>query len=150
MEDFDIVVGIGCDHAGYELKEKLKSKLKKFGYTVQDFGANSKLSVDYPDIIHPLAKAVNDGKIHKAIIICGSGNGVAMVANKYINVRAAVCWSPEIAKYARLHNDANIISIPARFVSQRKAFTIMDVFMTTAFEAGRHKIRVEKISAVIV
>lgn len=149
MNESDIVVGIGCDHAGYELKEKLKSKLRKFGYTVEDFGANSKLSVDYPDIIHPLAKAVDDGKIKKAVIICGSANGVAMVANKYRNVRAAVCWNPEIAKYSRLHNDANIVAIPARFVSPRKAFTIMDVFLTTNFEGGRHLIRVEKISAII-
>ncbi len=138
-------IAIACDHAGYSLKLKLKKKLEEMGYTLRDFGTNSEESVDYPDIIHPLAKEINDGHLLRGIIICGSGNGVAMTANKYPMVRAALCWTPEIARYARLHNNANILSLPARFITEANAFDIAKIFLTTGFENGRHGRRVDKI-----
>lgn len=144
VEDL-LTIAIGSDHAGYELKEVLKSKLSKLGYNFKDYGTHSKESVDYPDIVHPLAKDINEGKLIRGIIICGSGNGVAMTANKYRNVRAALCWKEEIARFARLHNDANILSLPARFIKENLAFEICQVFLTTGFENGRHGVRVKKI-----
>lgn len=140
---------IGSDHAGYALKEKIKKKLKESGYEYEDFGTDSAESVDYADIIHPLASEISKGKYVRGIILCGSGNGVSMTANKYEGVRAALCWRREIAKYARLHNDANILALPARYLSSSQAFKIIDVFLNTAFENGRHRIRVDKISSVI-
>jgi len=142
-------IPIGCDHAGYELKEFIKENLKE-EINFMDFGCYSSERVDYPDMIHPLAKSINDKVFEKGIIICGSGNGVAMVANKYINVRAALCWNEEIAKLAREHNDANIIALPARFISNEKALEILKIFLNTQFEGGRHKIRVEKISEILI
>lgn len=144
VEDL-LIIGIGSDHAGFALKEALKQKLGKLGYSFKDYGTNSNESVDYPDIIHPLAQDVNIGKLIRGIVICGTGNGVAMTANKYRNIRAAVCWKEEIARFARLHNDANILSLPARFISESLAFDICQVFLTTGFENGRHGIRVKKI-----
>lgn len=140
------IIAIGSDHAGYILKEFLKTKLSDDNYEFEDFGTDSEESVDYPDIIHPLAKKINEGIIKRGIIICGSGNGASMTANKYSNVRAAVCWSIEQAKLARLHNDANIISLPGRFIDFDDAYEMVKVFLTTGFEGGRHKRRVEKIS----
>jgi ribose 5-phosphate isomerase B len=139
-------VFIGGDHAGFELKAKVITRLISMGYKVRDFGTESLNSVDYPDYIHPLANAMEQDMNSIGIIICGSGNGVAMTANKHSHIRAALCWQNEIAELARLHNDANIISIPARFVSEELAFRMIDTFLNTAFEGGRHKRRVKKIS----
>jgi ribose 5-phosphate isomerase B len=146
MFDFNQNIPVGCDHAGVELKTWLKQQLSSEGYRFFDFGTNTTDSVDYPDYIHPLADAINRGIYQRGIILCGSGNGVAMVANKYPLVRAAICWTEEIAKLARLHNDANIIALPARFISQEEALKIVKIFFTTDFEGGRHERRVQKIS----
>lgn len=139
-------VFIGGDHAGFELKAKVVARLEADGYVVRDFGTNSSESVDYPDFIHPLADAMKAKENSRGIIICGSGNGVAMTANKHAHIRAALCWQNEIAELSRLHNDANIISIPARFVSEELAFRMIDTFLNTLFEGGRHQRRVDKIS----
>lgn len=140
------IIPMACDHAGYELKEYLKKYLKEKGYEIKDFGTYSSDSVDYPDMIHPLAKEINEGVYEIGVIMCGSANGVSMVANKYPNIRCALCWEEEIAKLAKQHNNANIISLPARFISQEKASLILDAFLTTDFEGGRHQKRVDKIS----
>jgi ribose 5-phosphate isomerase B len=136
---------IASDHAGFELKAKIK---KYFSDTLEfeDFGTNSTESVDYSDFIHPLAKKISDNPTQRGIIICGSGNGVSMTANKYPNVRAALCWSPEIAKMAREHNDNNILSLPARYITFEDAVTMINLFLTVPFEGGRHQRRVEKIN----
>jgi ribose 5-phosphate isomerase B len=140
------IIPMACDHAGYELKEYLKKYLTEKCYEIKDFGTYSSDSVDYPDMIHPLAKEINEGIYEIGVIMCGSANGVSMVANKYPNVRCALCWEEEIAKLAKQHNNANIISLPARFISQEKASLILDAFLTTDFEGGRHQKRVDKIS----
>ncbi|HEY4649943.1 MAG TPA: ribose 5-phosphate isomerase B [Pontibacter sp.] len=140
-------IAIGGDHAGYTYKENLKKVLTDLGYEVQDFGPGSEASVDYPDHVHPLAKAVVKKTADFGILICGSGNGVAMTANKYPEIRAALCWQPELAKLSREHNDANILCIPARFVSEKEAEEMVKVFLSTAFEGGRHLNRVNKIAA---
>lgn len=142
-------IAIGCDHAGFELKEIIKDNLTSKGYQVKDYGTFNTQSVDYSDIIHPVAADINNNKYSIGIIICGSGNGVAITANKYINVRAAICWNAEIAKLARMHNDANILSLPARFIDEKEAEAIVDVFLNTEFEGGRHLIRVNKIKNII-
>ena len=142
-------IAIGSDHAGYKFKEYLKQFLQSQEYNITDFGTNSEESMDYPDPIHPLARAVENKEFDKGIIICGSGNGVAMVANKYSSVRAAVCWNEEITRLSRSHNDANIIALPARFITQEQALTFVQVFLSTVFEGGRHLRRVEKISQII-
>jgi ribose 5-phosphate isomerase B len=136
---------IASDHAGYELKEIIKIFLQEKNFEIKDFGTHSEESMDYPDIAHPLAQAVNDGIFKRGIIICGSGNGVNMVVNKYKNVRSALGWNEEIAKLARLHNDANILALPARFINVNEAKKITDLFLYTEFEGGRHQKRVEKI-----
>jgi len=146
MAEKDNILAIGSDHAGYTLKEFLKEKLLEENYKIEDFGTNSQESVDYPDIVHPLAESINGGKIERGIIICGSGNGVNMVANKYSNIRAALCWNTEQVELSRLHNDANIISIPGRFVEFDLAYKMVKLFLDTNFEGGRHKRRVDKIS----
>lgn len=138
---------IGSDHAGYELKEVLKKKLQAEGFEVKDYGTHSTESMDYPDVAHPLAHDVQTGKAERAILICGSGNGVSMTANKYPAVRAALCWNPELASLARQHNNANILTLPARFIPVEVAEQCVDAFLHTAFEGGRHARRVEKISA---
>ena len=140
---------MACDHGGFEMKEFLKTKLKKLGYSIKDMGANSSESVDYPDLIHPLAKAVNEGEYEMGIILCGSGNGAQMTANKYPNVRAALCWSLEQAKLAREHNNANILSLPGRFIDEALAMEMALMFINTEFEGGRHQRRVEKISKTL-
>ncbi len=140
-----ISIAIGSDHAGFELKSNIITYLKSNGFDVQDFGAPSEQSVDYPDFAHPVANAVEAGKVKLGILICGSGNGISMAANKHQGIRAAVCWNSEIAKLARLHNDANILSLPARYISFDEAKACVDVFMNTAFEGGRHATRVNKI-----
>jgi ribose 5-phosphate isomerase B len=137
---------IASDHAGFEMKEMIRKKLELQGYQVKDFGTYSKESVDYPDFIQPLAEAINQGGYLKGIILCGTGNGVSMTANKYPGVRAALCWKEEIARMARLHNDANILALPARYINETEAAAIVDLFLSTPFEGGRHCIRVQKIN----
>ena len=137
---------VSNDHAGVQLKNEVKSFLEDKGYVVENLGDNSGESVDYPDIIHPLAKEISENKDKKGIIMCGTGNGVSMVANKYEGVRAGLCWSKEIAELIRKHNDANVLSLPARFISTKEALEIVEVFLETDFEdGGRHERRVEKI-----
>ena len=140
---------IAADHAGFDAKEYLKKALEAQGYTFKDFGAFSAESMDYADVVHPLAQEIDAGNYPLGIILCGSGNGVNMTANKYIHVRSALCWTPEIAALARQHNDANILAIPARFVDKQMALKLATTFLTTAFEGGRHSRRVEKISEIL-
>ena len=136
---------VSNDHAGVELKNAVKELLENKGYVVENLGDNSGESVDYPDIIHPLAKEISQNREKKGIIMCGTGNGVSMVANKYEGVRAGLCWSKEIAALIRQHNDANVLSLPARFLSTKEALEIVEVFLETDFEGGRHERRVDKI-----
>lgn len=143
------VLAIGSDHGGYAMKEFLKQKLIDQGYEIKDFGTFSEDSVDYPDMIHPVAKAVDDGNYEKAIIMCGSGNGAQMTANKYPNVRAGLCWTVEQARLTRLHNNANIMSLPGRFIDFEEAWEITKAFLSTDFEGGRHNNRVEKINKIL-
>jgi len=138
-------LGIACDHAGFELKQELKDFLQKNGHTTVDFGTDSTESMDYPDTAHPLANAVDKKEIEYGITICGSGNGINMTANKHQEVRAALCWNVEIAKLARQHNDANICSLPARFILVDEAKQIIDAFLSSEFEGGRHQRRIDKI-----
>jgi ribose 5-phosphate isomerase B len=136
---------IASDHAGFLLKEQIKCEFSEI-FEFEDLGSFSEESVDYPDYIHPLAYKISENPKQLGIIICGSGNGVSMTANKHPNVRAALCWDQEIAELARKHNNANILSLPARFVSKELAFEICRSFFTTDFEGGRHLVRVEKIN----
>ena len=139
-------ISIGNDHAGVDYKQAIIKHLKNKGNTLNNYGTNVLESVDYPDFIHPVAKSVQEGNVDFGIIICGSGNGAAMTANKHQKVRAALCWTKEIAELARQHNDANILSLPARYLSLPQALQMVDVFLSTKFEAGRHKNRVDKIA----
>lgn len=139
-------IAIGSDHAGFEFKEALKGWLEKRGYLVKDFGAYSTESADYPDFAHPVAEAVEKRDFETGLLLCGSANGVAITANKHQGVRAALCWTEEVAELARLHNNANIVCIPARFVSYDQAEKILSRFLQTTFEGGRHERRVNKIS----
>ncbi len=136
---------ISNDHAGVKLKNKISEFLKKEGHNVKNLGDNSGLSVDYPDFIHPLAEEISTNNKTKGIVICGTGNGVSMVANKYNKVRAALCWNKEIAVLARQHNNANILSLPARFITTTQSIEIIKAFLKTEFEGGRHENRVKKI-----
>ncbi len=140
---------MASDHAGFWTKEFIKQQLIYAGYRVKDFGTYSAESVDYADFIHPLAQAVNNGEYSLGIIMCGSGNGAQMTANKYPNVRAGLCWDTEQADLIRRHNDANILSIPGRFVTLTEAWKIVDTFLHTPFDGGRHVRRVEKISQIL-
>jgi ribose 5-phosphate isomerase B len=139
------MIGIANDHAGYELKEKLVDYLQGKGYSVQNFGTDGTASVDYPDFAHPLAHAVENGECDLGISICGSGNGINMTVNKHAGIRGALCWNPEISRLARSHNDANICSLPARFVTPETACAIVDEFLNTPFDGGRHQVRINKI-----
>lgn len=139
-------IAIGSDHAGFAYKEKLKVWLQKNGFTVKDFGTHTTDSVDYPDFAHPVALAVEKHEAEFGLLLCGSANGVAMAANKHQGIRAAICWTEEVAAVVRQHNNANIICIPARFVSEALAEKIVTVFLNTPFEGGRHARRVDKIS----
>jgi ribose 5-phosphate isomerase B len=142
----ELNIGICSDHAGYELKNKIIEHLKSKNVgEVEDFGAFSAESCDYPDFAHPMAKAVSQSEIELGISCCGTGNGINMTANRHTFVRSALCWTPEIAKFAREHNDANVLSLPARFISEETAFEIVNAFLSTAFEGGRHQRRIEKI-----
>ena len=144
MSDTKIKIAIGADHAGFEYKEILKDFLQD--YEVKDFGTHSENSVDYPDFAHPVASAVESGEFTYGILLCGSANGVAITANKHQHIRAGLCWENEVASLVRKHNNANVLCIPARFVSEELAKEITTTFLTTAFEGGRHQNRVEKIS----
>lgn len=138
-------ISIGNDHAGPDYKKAIVEMLKSKGHELIDYGTNSSKSVDYPDFAHPVASDIENKNAEFGIIICGSGNGIAMAANKHANVRAAVCWTKEIAILSRQHNDANILSIPARFTSIPQAVEIAEAFLNTTFEGGRHANRVNKI-----
>ena len=138
-------IAIGCDHAGFELKEKLKKRFEQQGSRVEDFGTHSKDSVDYPDFAHPLAQSIEDHRNDMGILICGSANGVAMAANRHKGVRASICWNEEVAALARKHNNANVLCLPSRFLDEVKAEAIAETFFATPFEGGRHSRRVEKI-----
>lgn len=144
--DFSRPIVIGGDHAGFNFKEKLKEQLQQKGYTIKDFGPFSEESVDYPDFAHPVADAVEKGEAAFGILLCGSANGVAITANKHQGIRAAICWTSEIASLARQHNNANVLCIPARFVSEDEAKEITTEFINTEFEGGRHANRVDKIA----
>ncbi|MEY4459623.1 MAG: ribose 5-phosphate isomerase [Bacteroidota bacterium] len=139
-------IAMGADHAGVAFKQEVKEWLENKGYQVKDCGTYSTDSVDYPDFAHPTASSVETGEAAFGILFCGSANGVAITANKHAGIRAGLCWLPEIAELTRLHNDANMICIPARFVSIESAIEMIDLFMNTAFEGGRHQGRVNKIS----
>lgn len=141
----DKKIGLAADHAGYELKEILKKFIEEKGLLTVDFGTNSCVSVDYADFAHPLSNAVESNQLKFGISVCGSGNGINMTANKHQGVRAALCWNSEIAKLARSHNNANVCSLPARFISVEEAKKIVDVFFSTNFEGGRHINRINKI-----
>ena len=140
------MLGIAADHAGYELKNTLIEYLNGLGYEVKDFGTHSAESMDYPDVAHPLAEEVESGKLEKGIAICGSGNGISMTLNKHQGIRAALCWNTELAALARQHNDANILSLPARFIDTDTAKAIVKSYLESDFEGGRHQRRVEKIA----
>ncbi len=140
-----MTIAIGNDHAGTEYKHALIEAFQKRGIELVNYGTDSQDSVDYPDFVHPVAKSIEDKKVDFGILICGSGNGVNMTANKYANVRAALCWNREIAALSRQHNNANIVSVPARFVSLQECLEIVNTFIATDFEGGRHERRVEKI-----
>jgi ribose 5-phosphate isomerase B len=142
-------IAIGSDHAGYGTKEYIKAKLTLHGFEFQDFGTINESSVDYPDIVHPLASNVQSGSYKYGILLCGTGNGMAITANKYTGIRAALCWNEEITRLARKHNDANILSLPARFITPDDAVNLCLIFLETEFEGGRHAARVEKISNTI-
>ncbi|MCF8218026.1 MAG: ribose 5-phosphate isomerase B [Bacteroidales bacterium] len=146
MLDKSKIFAIGSDHAGYKLKEYVKSKLAEAGYEISDYGTFSEDSMDYPDSVHPLAKDINDEKLTQGIVICGSGNGVSMTANKYPKVRAALSWIPEIAALGKRHNNANLIALPARFVDKETAWEIVQAYLNAEFEGGRHQKRVNKIA----
>lgn len=139
-------IAIGGDHAGFDYKEKLVKHLQEQGHAVNDFGPGSDASVDYPDHAHPLSEAVAKQEAELGILICGSGNGVCMTANKHTDIRAALCWNSELAALARQHNNANILCLPSRFVDFASAQEMVDTFLQTEFEGGRHERRVEKIS----
>ncbi len=141
-----MTIALGSDHAGYELKAKFITYLESAGYNTLNFGTDTGESTDYPDHAHPTALAVEQGKADLGVLICGSGNGISMTANKHQNVRCALCWLPEIATLARQHNDANICAIPARFVSSDEAIQILKAFLDAQFEGGRHQRRVSKIA----
>ncbi len=138
-------IAIGNDHAGTVYKFAIKTFLEGIGHQVLNYGTDNEQSVDYPDFIHPVAESVADQKAELGIIICGSGNGAAITANKHPKVRAALCWNKELTQLARQHNNANILSIPARFVSQHQALDMVKVFLETPFEGGRHQQRIDKI-----
>lgn len=137
---------IGGDHAGFDYKKRIVAMLKEMGYEVKDVGTHSADSVDYPDYAHPLAAWIEEGKSSFGITLCGSGNGIAIAANKHKGIRAALCWNEELAALARQHNNANVLSIPARFITPQLAMRMVKVFLNTDFEGGRHARRVDKIS----
>lgn len=148
--EFDLSkpIAIGADHAGFEYKTIIVQHLNSLGYQVCDFGTYSENSVDYPDFAHPTAESVEKNESAFGILVCGSANGVAITANKHQGIRAALCWLSDIAELARKHNNANVVCIPARFISKQEALNIIDAFLKTPFEGGRHQGRVNKIACV--
>lgn len=140
-------IPIASDHAGFELKQHLSRALTELGYDVEDLGTHSPSSTDYPDYAHPLAEKVEQGEVKRGVLLCGTGLGMSYAANRHRGVRAAVAWTPEIAELARKHNDANVLVLPARFVSEEDGVRILRTWLDTAFEGGRHEKRVEKIDA---
>ncbi|MDE6198501.1 MAG: ribose 5-phosphate isomerase B [Muribaculaceae bacterium] len=141
------MIAICSDHAGFELKSIIEGYLEADNKEFKDFGTSSTESCDYPDFAHPCAQAVESGECYPGIAMCGSGNGIAMTLNKHQGIRAALCWTPELARLARQHNDANVLVLPARFVSPVDALAIVDAFLETPFEGGRHQRRIDKIPA---
>lgn len=141
-----MIIPIGADHAGFQTKQVIIEYLISLGYEVKDYGCFSEASIDYPDYAHPVAQHVESNPGTLGILLCGSGNGISMTANKHQDIRCALCWTVEIAKLARLHNDANIIALPARFITEEQAKEMVACFLNTAFEGGRHATRVAKIS----
>ncbi|MFZ6000957.1 MAG: ribose 5-phosphate isomerase B [Bacteroidota bacterium] len=139
-------LAIGADHAGFEMKEALKKWLQQNGFELKDYGTHTTESADYPDFAHPVSLAVENKQFDLGLLVCGSANGVAITANKHQGIRAAICWTEELASLARQHNNANVLCLPARFISQEMAEKILDRFLNTAFEGGRHERRVNKIS----
>lgn len=139
------VIPIGADHAGFALKERLKQELRKLGYEPMDLGTHSADSTDYPDYAHPVAAQVEQGTVGRGVLLCGTGLGMAYAANRHHGVRAAVAWTPEVARLARAHNDANILVLPARFVTEEDGLAILRAWLSTPFEGGRHERRVQKI-----
>ena len=140
------IIAIGGDHAGFVYKTQLVEKLTSLGYEIKDFGPFTDASVDYPDYVHPLCDAIEAGQMNKGIIICGSGIGVAITANKHQGIRAAICWNEELAALSRQHNDANLLALPARFIPFELAEKMVNIFLNTEFEGGRHQTRVNKIA----
>ena len=140
-----MTISIGNDHAGTEYKQAIKAHLEAKGFTVNNYGTDANDSVDYPDFVHPVAEDVVNEKVDFGILICGSANGVAMTANKHQKVRAGICWTKEITELTRQHNNANICCIPARFTAMQQAIQIVDTFLNTEFEGGRHQNRINKI-----
>lgn len=141
----DKKIGIASDHAGYQMKELLVGYLASHGYEVYDFGTDSEQSTDYADYGHPLGEAMDKGELSRGIALCGSGNGINMTVNKHRSVRGALCWSEEIACLARKHNDANVLTLPARYLDNEQAVAILKIFLETPFEGGRHQARIDKI-----
>lgn len=139
-------IAIGSDHAGFQLKEKLMPYLQAKGYEIKDFGCHSEERADYPDFAHLVSQTVSDKEFDMGLLICGSGNGINMAANKHKGIRSALCWNAEIAELARLHNDANVLTLPGRYITEEEAKKCLDIFFTTSFEGGRHADRVKKIS----
>jgi len=136
---------IGNDHAGYEIKLVLKEWLEGQDYDITDYGTDSPEPADYPDIVHPLAGSIESGEFDMGVLICGSGQGASITANKYQGIRATLCWRPEIASLARSHNDANIICLPGRFIEKEQAIEVLKIFLDTPFDGGRHKRRIDKV-----
>lgn len=139
------MIPIGCDHAGFQTKQAIIEHLTSLGYEVKDYGCYSEESIDYPDYAHPVAEHIEKNPGTLGILLCGSGNGISMTANKHQQIRSALCWKKEIAELARQHNDANIITLPARFITIDEAIEMVDIFLNTPFEGGRHANRVGKI-----
>jgi ribose 5-phosphate isomerase B len=148
LSSFDLTkpIAIGSDHAGFDYKKELVKWLAGKGFQVKDFGVDESRSVDYPDYAHPVANSVENGEVCFGILLCGSANGVCITANKHQDIRAALCWESEVAKLVRQHNNANIICLPARFIALEFAKSLIEIFMSTNFESGRHEKRVEKIA----
>lgn len=142
----DTTVGLCSDHAGYELKSIIEGYLASRDIATRDFGTDSAESCDYPDYAHPCAAAVEAGQVYPAIAICGTGNGIGMTLNKHRGIRAALCWDVELARLARAHNDANVLVLPARFIAPEKALAVVDAFLATDFEGGRHQRRLDKMT----